>query len=180
MGRTNKLVDGCYSFWQGALFPLLQRLTPQLLAQTGVPRHRHPWPSVPSPAHAASAAPTSDHADVVSAVADSVRDSSPETTAHATGAQVQVPRLPELAVKGPAAAAAARAAALKAAADAAVQAALAAQLAAGRDSGDSVAAAPGWQQRELASERVRQLADTAGGALEVQTSLHDHVSCLVW
>jgi len=23
-GRTNKLVDGCYSFWQGALFPLLQ------------------------------------------------------------------------------------------------------------------------------------------------------------
>ncbi|KAF2358264.1 PFTB repeat [Trinorchestia longiramus] len=22
-GRTNKLVDGCYSFWQGALFPLL-------------------------------------------------------------------------------------------------------------------------------------------------------------
>jgi len=23
-GRTNKLVDSCYSFWQGALFPLLQ------------------------------------------------------------------------------------------------------------------------------------------------------------
>lgn len=22
-GRTNKLVDGCYSFWQGAIFPLL-------------------------------------------------------------------------------------------------------------------------------------------------------------
>ena len=22
-GRTNKLADGCYSFWQGALFPLL-------------------------------------------------------------------------------------------------------------------------------------------------------------
>tara|TARA_R110002050_G_scaffold192667_1_gene327597 strand:+ start:669 stop:941 length:273 start_codon:yes stop_codon:yes gene_type:complete len=22
-GRTNKLVDGCYSFWQGALFPML-------------------------------------------------------------------------------------------------------------------------------------------------------------
>ena len=37
MGRTNKLVDGCYSFWQGALFPLLQRLSPQLLAQTSVP-----------------------------------------------------------------------------------------------------------------------------------------------
>lgn len=24
-GRTNKLVDGCYSFWQCALFPLLDR-----------------------------------------------------------------------------------------------------------------------------------------------------------
>jgi len=25
-GRTNKLADGCYSFWQGALFPLLRAL----------------------------------------------------------------------------------------------------------------------------------------------------------
>jgi len=25
-GRTNKLVDGCYSFWQGGLFPLLHKL----------------------------------------------------------------------------------------------------------------------------------------------------------
>lgn len=25
MGRTCKLVDGCYSFWQGALFPIIQR-----------------------------------------------------------------------------------------------------------------------------------------------------------
>lgn len=24
-GRTNKLVDGCYSFWVGAVFPLLAR-----------------------------------------------------------------------------------------------------------------------------------------------------------
>lgn len=22
-GRTNKLVDGCYSFWQGGVFPLI-------------------------------------------------------------------------------------------------------------------------------------------------------------
>lgn len=22
-GRTNKLIDGCYSFWQGAAFPLI-------------------------------------------------------------------------------------------------------------------------------------------------------------
>jgi hypothetical protein len=25
-GRTNKLVDGCYSFWQGGVFPILQEL----------------------------------------------------------------------------------------------------------------------------------------------------------
>jgi protein farnesyltransferase subunit beta len=24
-GRTNKLVDGCYSFWQGGVFPLLDQ-----------------------------------------------------------------------------------------------------------------------------------------------------------
>lgn len=27
-GRTNKLVDGCYSFWQGAVLPLLDRYAP--------------------------------------------------------------------------------------------------------------------------------------------------------
>lgn len=37
MGRTNKLVDGCYSFWQGGIFPLLQQLTPDYLAQCSVP-----------------------------------------------------------------------------------------------------------------------------------------------
>jgi prenyltransferase beta subunit len=29
-GRTNKLVDGCYSFWVGGVFPLLCRLLPPL------------------------------------------------------------------------------------------------------------------------------------------------------
>lgn len=38
MGRTNKLVDGCYSFWQGGLFPLLKRLWPLYSQQSGVPR----------------------------------------------------------------------------------------------------------------------------------------------
>ena len=33
-GRTNKLVDGCYSFWQGGMFPLLHNM----LAQTEVRR----------------------------------------------------------------------------------------------------------------------------------------------
>ena len=37
MGRTNKLVDGCYSFWQGGLFPLLRRIAPDLSCQLGVP-----------------------------------------------------------------------------------------------------------------------------------------------
>lgn len=37
MGRTNKLVDGCYSYWQGALLPLLQQLGPEILEQTGLP-----------------------------------------------------------------------------------------------------------------------------------------------
>lgn len=25
-GRTNKLVDGCYAFWQGAILPIVQAL----------------------------------------------------------------------------------------------------------------------------------------------------------
>ena len=37
MGRTNKLVDGCYSFWQGGIFPLLRMLMPDYLAQTHIP-----------------------------------------------------------------------------------------------------------------------------------------------
>ena len=37
MGRTDKLVDGCYSFWQGGIFPLLQRVWPDYLAQTQIP-----------------------------------------------------------------------------------------------------------------------------------------------
>ncbi|CAK9238347.1 unnamed protein product [Sphagnum troendelagicum] len=32
-GRTNKLVDGCYSFWQGGVFSLLQRMMPELISQ---------------------------------------------------------------------------------------------------------------------------------------------------
>ncbi|CAM6102076.1 unnamed protein product [Calypogeia fissa] len=32
-GRTNKLVDGCYSFWQGGCFHLLQQYMPELLVQ---------------------------------------------------------------------------------------------------------------------------------------------------
>jgi hypothetical protein len=35
--RTNKLADGCYSFWVGALFPLLQQLEPAALRTLAPP-----------------------------------------------------------------------------------------------------------------------------------------------
>ncbi|XP_021719103.1 protein farnesyltransferase subunit beta-like [Chenopodium quinoa] len=35
-GRTNKLVDGCYSFWQGGIFPLIQRLLQIIEKQLGM------------------------------------------------------------------------------------------------------------------------------------------------
>ncbi|GAV74630.1 Prenyltrans domain-containing protein/Prenyltrans_2 domain-containing protein [Cephalotus follicularis] len=41
-GRTNKLVDGCYSFWQGGIFALLQRLDfakPLVLSYAGEGYH---------------------------------------------------------------------------------------------------------------------------------------------
>lgn len=41
MGRTNKLVDGCYSFWQGGLFALLQQLGPEYLRQSSIPGSIH-------------------------------------------------------------------------------------------------------------------------------------------
>lgn len=28
-GRTNKLVDGCYSFWQGGAFPIVHKILAQ-------------------------------------------------------------------------------------------------------------------------------------------------------
>lgn len=36
-GRTNKLVDGCYSFWQGGIFPLLHEL---LKSEDALPENR--------------------------------------------------------------------------------------------------------------------------------------------
>ncbi|XP_050381338.1 protein farnesyltransferase subunit beta isoform X2 [Argentina anserina] len=39
-GRTNKLVDGCYSFWQGGAFALLQRIPSVREEQTELPDAR--------------------------------------------------------------------------------------------------------------------------------------------
>ncbi|KAL1537141.1 protein farnesyltransferase [Salvia divinorum] len=36
-GRTNKLVDGCYSFWQGAVAAIIQRLHVTVKKQLGLP-----------------------------------------------------------------------------------------------------------------------------------------------
>ncbi|KAL3624243.1 hypothetical protein CASFOL_033059 [Castilleja foliolosa] len=36
-GRTNKLVDGCYSFWQGGVAAIIQRLHLMVSAQMGLP-----------------------------------------------------------------------------------------------------------------------------------------------
>jgi len=38
-GRTNKLVDGCYSFWQGGVFPLLHDLLPSEELEVGKCEH---------------------------------------------------------------------------------------------------------------------------------------------
>merc|ERR1712113_290426 len=41
-GRTNKLVDSCYSFWQGAIFPLLHEAFRQNGTEVILPE-RHLW-----------------------------------------------------------------------------------------------------------------------------------------
>jgi len=41
-GRTNKLVDGCYSFWQGGIFPLLHKMfteSPDSNVVASLPQH---------------------------------------------------------------------------------------------------------------------------------------------
>jgi len=41
-GRTNKLVDGCYSFWQGGLFPLIHKMlaeSPDSAVRSALPQH---------------------------------------------------------------------------------------------------------------------------------------------
>ena len=48
-GRTNKLVDGCYSLWQGGVFPLLQMQLPLLTAQLRAGGSAAPPLPVPQP-----------------------------------------------------------------------------------------------------------------------------------
>jgi len=60
MGRTNKLVDGCYSFWQGGVFPLLQKLMPDYLAQCSIPHTPSSSSSATATAPASTAAGAAD------------------------------------------------------------------------------------------------------------------------
>lgn len=79
MGRTNKLVDGCYSFWQGGVFPLLQQLMPDYLAQCGIPH----TPSSSSSATATAPASAAVGADAGSGYRDSSRSSlQPSSSSH--------------------------------------------------------------------------------------------------
>ncbi|GIL78989.1 hypothetical protein Vretimale_100 [Volvox reticuliferus] len=48
-GRTNKLVDGCYSFWQGAVFPLLAQLPLTALRSSRVPAAKAPQQELQTP-----------------------------------------------------------------------------------------------------------------------------------
>jgi protein farnesyltransferase subunit beta len=61
-GRTNKLVDGCYSLWQGGVFPLLQAQLPALLAQLRAPGATMPLPAAPPGAPPPRGAPAALHA----------------------------------------------------------------------------------------------------------------------
>lgn len=49
-GRTNKLVDGCYSFWQGGVFPILHKVLAQRVSGASVSKDKScdqmPKPSV--------------------------------------------------------------------------------------------------------------------------------------
>lgn len=57
-GRTNKLVDGCYSFWVGALFPMLHSLLQAPILEKESITAASPSPS-PLPIHPTSTEPSS-------------------------------------------------------------------------------------------------------------------------
>ena len=60
-GRTNKLVDGCYSLWQGGVFPLLQMQLPLLAAQLRSGGASTPPLRVPQPPPASAPVPPPHH-----------------------------------------------------------------------------------------------------------------------
>eukprot|EP00873_Tetraselmis_striata_P007213 jgi/Tetstr1/427477/TSEL_017605.t1 len=76
MGRTNKLVDGCYSWWQGGVFPIMQsHLTSLLLAGSdgAMAAYLDAW-----------AKPAEELAEAGSAVADGISVSALSPVEHAS------------------------------------------------------------------------------------------------
>ena len=189
MGRTNKLVDGCYSFWQGGIFPLLQRLYPAHLVQTRVPR----GPPRPAPdpegdnelSHPQGEAPPEGFRANGGKEDGGVQSSQGGTEQEGSMASRPIVVLPPpegLAV-GPAAAAGLRAEAAKAAADQAVEAAITMQGSRGDNSrgsrGTHAGSGPSSDssnngghsvQDRLSAQRIRQIVDAAGAVVEVITS----------
>lgn len=108
MGRTNKLVDGCYSYWQGALFPLLQSLQqPQRQLDTAAA-------AAASPAAAAASRQQQGPSTAQQDAPDPAK--SPQSSAQHVdaGRSITVPPLPPLSQKGLLACAAGTAEALQA------------------------------------------------------------------
>lgn len=189
MGRTNKLVDGCYSFWQGGIFPLLQRLNPAHLAQTRVPRGPpRPAPDPEGdnePSHPQGDAPPEGFSAKGWNEGGAVQSSQGDTEQKGLTASRSIVVLPPpegLAV-GPTAAAGLKAEAAKAAADQAVEAAISMQGSRGDNSRGSRGAHTGSGtssdssnsgghsiQDRLSAQRIRQIVDAAGAVVEVITS----------
>lgn len=76
-GRSNKLVDGCYSFWQGAVFAILQRHV--------TPSHSLGKLGACAPAKEAPAAPDAPLGDAASAASASSRDFATASSATSSG-----------------------------------------------------------------------------------------------
>lgn len=85
-GRTNKLVDGCYSFWVGALFPLLYSLLQQPPTAPGKERTFTASPPPEAAAAAASAAAAFATTAAPAASSEAASSSSSSSTAAAAAA----------------------------------------------------------------------------------------------
>jgi protein farnesyltransferase subunit beta len=91
-GRTNKLVDGCYSFWQGALFALLQRLGLGQLSQMQVRQAAALEAEAEAEAEAAAAVALLERS--LASTRNSAPDPAPTTGADRAAFPLQVPDVP--------------------------------------------------------------------------------------
>lgn len=115
MGRTNKLVDGCYSYWQGALFPLLQSLQ-QPQQQFDLMMAASAGPAGPAPAAASRQqhSPSAARQEAAGPMKQTESSAQRMGTSRSTSRSITVPPLPDLPRRGLLAHAAETAAALQA------------------------------------------------------------------